>query len=113
MRATITGQRESPDRVVIEQIGNALQSDTDVDADILADDQHIDYTGLILEEVVFVLSRQRLVPDPGLAILPPIVAAIVLWGKWCIVILDVIAQLPLARTAGLDDNFVLTKIDTK
>jgi hypothetical protein len=75
--------------------------------------QRIDYTSLILEEVVFVLSRQRLVLDPGLAVLPPIVDAIVLWDKWCIVILDVIAQLPLARTAGFDDNFVPTKIDTE
>jgi hypothetical protein len=37
--------------------------------------------------------------------------AIVLWGKQCIVILDVIARLPLARIAGFDDNFVPTKID--
>jgi hypothetical protein len=75
--------------------------------------QRIDYTGLILEEVVLVLSRQRLVLGPGLAVLPPIVATIVQWGKRCIVILDVTAQLPLARTAGLDDNFVSTKIDTE
>jgi hypothetical protein len=75
--------------------------------------QRIDYTGLILEEVVLVLSKQRLVLSPGLAVLPPIVAAIVLWGKRCIVIFDVTARLPLVRTAGLDDNFVPTKIDTK
>lgn len=73
--------------------------------------QRIDYTGLILEEVILVLSRQRLVLGPGLVVLPPIVGAIVLWGKRCIVILDVTARLSLARTAGLDDNFVPTKID--
>ncbi len=42
VRATITSQWEGPDRVVIEQIGNALQSDTDADVDVLADDQVID-----------------------------------------------------------------------
>ncbi len=238
MRAAITGQREGPDRVVIEQIGNALQSDGDGNADVLADNQvidtrqfgdlcpvlgmlngdgnlterhpdrdvvhdqfiphrivdgdvvhliiigildeqlhgmrllhglrlrlledrsssicviiviininqhlvvteedvandhiddfgrqgemdrvlgridvimqRIDYTSLILEEVVIVLSRQRLVLGPGLAVLPPIMVAIVLWGKQCIVILDVTARLPLARIVGFDDNFVPTKID--